>query len=538
MFIPEVSNILLILISSNPADLIVAKATVFDLLEPYFVRDALYNSGKREEEKAAMCQEGTRIRILQEIRQWADGAGHPVCWLSGPAGTGKTTIAHTIAEEYNRNGRLAATFFFWRKTGDRDDIRKLIPTLAYQMAEKIPLAKEGMQIVLITEPTVPSLELRSQLAKLVIRPISNFREVHRWLVIIDGLDECSSRDGISNLIRLLGEMTNAHGYSFRFLLTSRPEPDIKDAFASHLAGNTALWLALHDSIDDIRTFLRSQLSQVRKNFRLESSWPSNVDLESMVEKSEGLFIHAATAVRYINDRRGFPKERLQQTLQLHTGVDSLYAQVITEAKKWAKFDIVLGSLMYLREPLAIDNLSELLGLEVTEIRVALGGCHSVLTIPEDSTETIRPHHASLRDFLTDEERSKDLFFAPATCHATLMIYCLKAITKAFRDGNHAPEYASTRWYYHTSLLLSEANAGKDLGLESDTQVQQIDLKWLEFWMADALCWGELPYSTHNLLSSIVSWVHICTETFSSVAISEGYSRATLVLAHQGKAGMD
>jgi hypothetical protein len=101
--IPEVSNILLTLISSNLADLLVAGTTVFDHLGPYFVRDALYNSGKREEEKATMCQEGTRTRILQEIRQWADGAGHPVCWLSGPAGTGKTTIAHTIAKEYDRN---------------------------------------------------------------------------------------------------------------------------------------------------------------------------------------------------------------------------------------------------------------------------------------------------------------------------------------------------------------------------------------------------------------------------------------------------
>jgi hypothetical protein len=116
--IPEVSNILLILISSNPADLLAAGTTVFDHLRPYFVRDALYNSGKREE-KAMMCQEGTRTRILQEIRQWADGAGHPVCWLSGPAGAGKTTIAHNIAQEYDRKGRLAATFFFWRKTGSR-----------------------------------------------------------------------------------------------------------------------------------------------------------------------------------------------------------------------------------------------------------------------------------------------------------------------------------------------------------------------------------------------------------------------------------
>jgi hypothetical protein len=85
---------------------------------------------------------------------------------------------------------------------DRDDIEKLIPTLACQITERIPIAKEGMQRVLSAESMVPYLELESQLAKLIIEPISNFK-VHQFLVIIDGLDECSSRDGISNLIRLL-----------------------------------------------------------------------------------------------------------------------------------------------------------------------------------------------------------------------------------------------------------------------------------------------------------------------------------------------
>ncbi|KAF8220036.1 hypothetical protein L208DRAFT_1147675, partial [Tricholoma matsutake] len=55
-----------------------------------------------------------------------------VCWLSGPAGTSKTTVAHTIVEEYNKCGQLVATFFFWRKTEDCDDINRLVATLAWQ----------------------------------------------------------------------------------------------------------------------------------------------------------------------------------------------------------------------------------------------------------------------------------------------------------------------------------------------------------------------------------------------------------------------
>jgi phage/plasmid-associated DNA primase len=108
--------------------------SVFDILRPRIAHDALYNSRKREEEHASTCLAKTRSRILQIIRRWADEDERAVCWLHGPAGTGKSTIAHTIAEEYSRQGRLAATFFFSRKKGEREDINKLIPTLTYQFA--------------------------------------------------------------------------------------------------------------------------------------------------------------------------------------------------------------------------------------------------------------------------------------------------------------------------------------------------------------------------------------------------------------------
>ena len=47
-----------------------------------------------------------------------------------------------------KEDNLPLRFFFWRKTGDRDDVNKLVSTLAYQIAEKIPLAKKGMVEIL------------------------------------------------------------------------------------------------------------------------------------------------------------------------------------------------------------------------------------------------------------------------------------------------------------------------------------------------------------------------------------------------------
>ncbi|KAG6912903.1 hypothetical protein DXG01_011204, partial [Tephrocybe rancida] len=120
-------------------------------------------------------------------------------------------------------------------------------------------------------------------------------------------------------------------------------------------------------------------------------------------------------MRYICDRRGDPKKRLKDVLSGHDGLDILYHQVIKAAKEYDYFDIVMGSLVYLRYPLSTNNLSSLLlyteepykPLNIENIYGAINGCHSVLIIPEDG-QPITFHHASLQDFLMNQERSKDL----------------------------------------------------------------------------------------------------------------------------------
>lgn len=51
---------------------------------------------------------------------------------------------------------------------------------------------------------------------------------------------------------------------------------------------------------------------------------------------------------------------LEDILNLHTGLVSLYAQVIEEARKQNCFDIALRSLTHLKSPLSVDDLSSIL----------------------------------------------------------------------------------------------------------------------------------------------------------------------------------
>ncbi|KAF8222852.1 hypothetical protein L208DRAFT_1080814, partial [Tricholoma matsutake] len=74
-----------------------------DLLHQHVIWNALYNSAERSEEHAVTCESETCTKLLKDIQSWADSTTTtPICWLSGPAGTGKTTVAHTKVEECNK----------------------------------------------------------------------------------------------------------------------------------------------------------------------------------------------------------------------------------------------------------------------------------------------------------------------------------------------------------------------------------------------------------------------------------------------------
>ena len=57
--------------------------------------------------KREVCMDGTRVKILEDITEWANNrslASPRIFWLTGQAGSGKTTIAYTIAKRFEESG--------------------------------------------------------------------------------------------------------------------------------------------------------------------------------------------------------------------------------------------------------------------------------------------------------------------------------------------------------------------------------------------------------------------------------------------------
>jgi energy-coupling factor transporter ATP-binding protein EcfA2 len=76
---------------------------------------------------------GTRKDTLEAVTRWSlDPQGKPLYWLTGAAGSGKSTIANTLAQTLQ--SRLGACFFFKRGKNLLNTYELLASTLARQLS--------------------------------------------------------------------------------------------------------------------------------------------------------------------------------------------------------------------------------------------------------------------------------------------------------------------------------------------------------------------------------------------------------------------
>jgi hypothetical protein len=199
-------------------------------------------------------------------------------------------------------------------------------------------------------------------------------------------------------------------------------------------------IPLSISQKDIRVYLDGRLSRIARFFGLKP-WPSNKELDKLVELSSGLFIYASTVVNFIDDKNtSNPIQQLSTVLSTpyikltatspHRHLDSLYLAVLREAfpdiseDQQIRLQTVLGTNILLFDPLDPENLEVLLGLRANTVRMTLQHLHSIVIVPDSGGGPVRLIHPSSHDFLVDDNRCNDAnFFVDARLQHTLLAEC-------------------------------------------------------------------------------------------------------------------
>ncbi|PAV23025.1 WD40 domain containing protein [Pyrrhoderma noxium] len=178
------------------------------------------------------CLENTRRETLQSIYRWADAREYPnVLLLIGAAGTGKSTIATTVAGMYQRKGRLGCHIFFQR---GRSHPGNALQTIAYSLAVYNQSIAESLSEKLRSSGDIGPSSLKAKFEILLRSPLSIVSTKVRGLVLIvlDALDECGTLELRQSLLDVLRDHLPTLPANFRILITSRPDEDISPSSPS------------------------------------------------------------------------------------------------------------------------------------------------------------------------------------------------------------------------------------------------------------------------------------------------------------------
>ena len=387
-----------------------------------------------------ICLEGTRGEILDEITTWinnTDDNTPRVFWLHGGAGTGKSSIAHTVAYRFKKVGRLGSCYCFDRNEIAQQRDKKVFTTIARDLADRDEQIRKALTGAIHLDSSLKNTsDILQQWKELIMKPAQKLSEgmAGPIVIIIDALDESGTADTRHHLLRILaGKVVDEESHitklppHIRILLTSRPLPDIHKA----LNGLDHVQQKLMDSIPrqsterDILHYTFYELSDL-------DGMDSQTVSSALARASDGLFEWARLACAYVksdNYAGQTTQERFEVVIATNKDdslplLDSMYKLTLEmifpkntprRSVSLDRFRSVMAQIVATAEPLPLASLSsmrryftekDLRGIDINVIIKPMGALLSGTT---DSSATICPLHASFPDFLLDKSRSGEFF---------------------------------------------------------------------------------------------------------------------------------
>ncbi|KAI0736060.1 hypothetical protein C8Q76DRAFT_610725, partial [Earliella scabrosa] len=516
-----------------------------------------YRSGR------STCTENTRLEALSTIYHWLvpghpsleelpaplmdTSSDKPAFWINGVAGSGKSTIAQTTAQWCMDQDILAASFFCARD-GNRSNVQLIIPTIAYQLSSHSSEFATALAAAVKADTDIHMAYASQQLRKLIVGPLKRLpatEPLARFVVIIDALDECTDDAAISVILTALSAHVDDLA-PLKFIITSRPELHIVSGFKLKPLIQTTEQLVLTAvpeelTARDIGIYLREEFKTVCESRGLDPAWPADHDVEFLIEKSNGLFIYAATVAKVVcGENIEDPGEQLK-ILLLQMGdspssesgprltqesrfgqLDRLYLQVLGSAfpDMSALKKHFLGALALAPDRVSLHTIAVMFGANAHVLSTFLSRLQSIILPSASHDEPLRLSHLSFADFIVDPARctNAQYFVDRHMQHAAMAKGCLNILTSQLRFNicdvkhttmlneeipdlgdrisQHIPphlQYACRHWAYH----MTNAKIDQEL----HTLVTRFSERSLLDWLAALSILGSMGITVEALQSS-------------------------------------
>jgi hypothetical protein len=388
-----------------------------------------------------------------------------ILWLSGAAGTGKSSVANSIAEYFHNLGRLGASFRF-----DRQNARPETPGLLFgNICRQLALFDDQLRAAVLSaihRGSGGAMSLRMQARTLLVETTKSVEIVGPVVIVIDAIDESGPDDGHESsretLVQAIVKELPALPPSIKVLITSRDEGEISLLMSGC---SSCLSMRMEDvphTDEDILRYIRDRMVRIRRKLPSPlDNWPGATREMELARYADGLFIWASVACAFLERRGDDPDVRLaklvnasREGLKAEEKLDLLYLDVLRRSRPddegipTSNWHYVVGSLVALKTPLSYRDMDTLLNLSaelrqramtlIDDRQIQLTTCYytisslrPILRIDAEMKNAIRLLHKSVFDYLT-QRAVNSIRVDLSVYNAILAKQCLDHMNRSLR----------------------------------------------------------------------------------------------------------
>ena len=357
---------------------------------------AKHNFKSKIRGKVKFFMPGTREWLLKQVNEWFDENKHDsrILLLTAGPGFGKSVFAAKVCEDFEKKGKLAASYFCEFSDSNLRDPMMMLQSLASQMCESVAGFKEKLLDQLKRPHKVRNL--KDAFGIYLQNPLDELEIEEPSLVVIDGLDE-SAADDKNEIVNLIADYFPSLPECIKVLVTSRPE-----IIVAKLRGLRKINLKSNDANNgsDLELYLKAYLPHL-----------ADIQANTLARMCQGSFLHAFFVQSELQKRDDLEKMSFSEIINfLPKGLDTIYQAYFKRLEDELKaimhqnFDVlkILELLVACEGPLPLKFISRALGLasdcrETKKIINKVNEAVSCLLYVSDDQVTI--FHRSVIDWL-------------------------------------------------------------------------------------------------------------------------------------------
>ncbi|KAL4964643.1 uncharacterized protein BDV14DRAFT_73975 [Aspergillus stella-maris] len=472
------------------------------------VLDALLLTRPEVDRKSLIALKGRRVDgtcewVVQHphYQEWLADANHPLLWISGGPGKGKTMLAIYITEVLkpvvDATGNVLLYYFCSNRDKNRNTALTIIRGILHQWIDLHPhLAKEIKNSFEGTETTKYTISSFVSLWRVFLTLLQQSTS-SQVVCVLDGLDECE-KESLGQLLDAVGNHLSKSVEKARprlkLIILSRPQPAVLESKLGHYKQIQLDTFNMEIS-HDVKRYIFAKVAELASEQNLSNEMIAQVQ-QALLAGADGTFLWVGFVV---NELQGRSWSRIDEVLcHVPKGLGGVYRRLLQQIGDKEALAPILQWVVLAARPLTLEELTVAAGIkaagtlsatQVTKNRLILGGL--LVKVEGDVVNLV---HESAKEFLQSDQvniKGINMFYMSQDTHRTLMQTCLAHVERGYGNpgsshgmSDHDPflSYASQYWFVHFHHAIHVIDAPSEFSrpfFQVDSPIR--DEWWKVYW---------------------------------------------------------